>query len=88
VVEVAPRSPAALAGLQTGDILRTMNDRPIRSLLELRTELEQHLPGQRITLGVRRGQADFSVSVTLGSLATEDAPPFRHGAIYSWEAEF
>jgi serine protease Do len=88
VVELAPRSPAVLAGLQVGDILRTLNDRPIRSLLELRTELERHSPGQRITLSIRRGQTDMSVSVTLGSLATEDMPPFRHGAIYSWEAEF
>ncbi|MBS3984674.1 MAG: trypsin-like peptidase domain-containing protein [Selenomonadales bacterium] len=88
VVELAPRSPAVLAGLQVGDVLRTLNDRPIRSLLELRTELEQHSPGQRITLGIRRGQTDMSLSVTLGSLATEDTPPFRHGAIYSWEAEF
>ncbi|MBT9155171.1 MAG: putative serine protease HtrA [Firmicutes bacterium] len=88
VVELAPRSPAALAGLQVGDILRTLNDRPIRTLLELRTELERHPPGQRIVLSVRRGQTDMSISVTLGSLATEDTAPFRHGAIYSWEAEF
>ena len=88
VVELAPRSPAAVAGLQVGDILRTMNDRPIRSLLELRMELERHSPGQRITLGVQRGQTVISVSITLGSLATEDTPPFRHGAMYSWEAEF
>lgn len=88
VVELAPRSPAVVSGLQVGDILRTLNDRPIRTLLELRMELERHLPGQRVSLSVRRGQTDITISVTLGSLATEDAPPFRHGAIYSWEGEF
>ncbi len=88
IVELAPRSPATLSGLQVGDILRTLDGRSIRTLVELRTELERYAPGRIIVLGIRRGAADLSINITLGSLATADPPPFRDGAIHPWEAEF
>lgn len=88
VVELAPRGPATVSGLLVGDVLRSLNNKPIRTLLELRAELERNLPEQHVVVGVRRGHTDIVLTVTLGTLATEDVAPFREGALFSWEAEF
>jgi serine protease Do len=52
VGEVAPRSPAALAGLQPGDVIVGYQDAPIEAPQELTRRVAATAPGTRVTLSV------------------------------------
>jgi regulator of sigma E protease len=52
-----PDSPAARAGLQTGDVVLTVNDRPVTFLSDLAPALAA-VGGQPLHLGVARGEAN------------------------------
>jgi hypothetical protein len=54
VVDVPERTPAALAGLQPGDVLTAVGRRPIRSIQELRAGLADAEPEIPLTL-IRKG---------------------------------
>lgn len=88
VVELAQGGPGETAGLKMLDNLKSINGKPINTLIELRSELERLRPSQQVTLGVKRGLAEVSITIVLGEWATEDASPFEFGAMYPWEAEF
>lgn len=88
IVEVVPGGPAALAGLQESDSLVRINSKAISTLIELRYELERFVPGDYITLDIRRGSGEHTIRVHLGEVATEDESLFDYGAMYPWEAEF
>jgi regulator of sigma E protease len=51
--QVAPNSPAAIAGLQTGDILVSVNGNPIKSIADLQRLTQMNL-GNEITLVVKK----------------------------------
>lgn len=54
VREVVPESPADLAGIQPGDLLRTINDDPVRDLVDY----EFYAADEELTLGIdRNGRA-------------------------------
>ena len=54
VREVVPDSPADLAGIQPGDLLRTINDNPVRDLVDY----EFYAADEELTLGIdRNGRA-------------------------------
>jgi S1-C subfamily serine protease len=78
IVEVAPGSPAARAGLQPfrrgnrgevigGDVITAVNEQPIKDLDDMLTLLEQRQPGDTVTLSVWRGGQTRKQVVTLGS---------------------
>lgn len=54
---VIPKSPAATAGLQRGDLVLMVNDDVIQSVDDLRAALAVHRKGQRVTLTVNRRNA-------------------------------
>jgi hypothetical protein len=57
-------SPAALAGLQRGDVIITWNGRSIRNLAEYAQALRSQSPGDRVELGFRRdGQEGTAAAV-------------------------
>ncbi len=62
VTEVAPLSPAAVAGLQTGDIIMELDGQEVTDALALHEYTYQRL-GQEVTLLLERG--DESLTVTL-----------------------
>jgi S1-C subfamily serine protease len=67
VVEVAPGSPAAQAGLQQGDVIYAIGDVPVRSQRDLQRALTNRFkPGDTVTLKVNRNGSEQTVSVTLG----------------------
>jgi serine protease Do len=83
VGEVTPRSPAARAGLEPGDIIIEINDQHLSDSRDLRLRIAQTRPGTRINLTVLRpeGRRDFreyQIPVTLGELPSDgeraDAP--------------
>jgi S1-C subfamily serine protease len=60
-------SAAADAGLQPGDVITAVGDRPVTSSTELTAAVRSEAPGEKVTLTVRRGSGTQTVEVTLGS---------------------
>lgn len=61
--DVVAESPAARAGLQSGDILTTLNGRPITDLSGLSQILRDLQVGESITLVYQRGGRDHAVQL-------------------------
>lgn len=51
LVEVAPNGIAELAGLRVGDVINSMDGKPIHSVMELSAELSGKSPGTPVKLG-------------------------------------
>ena len=64
---VEPGSAAEEAGLQTGDVVTAVGDRPVTTSTELTAAVRSQAPGEEVTLTVRRGGESRTVEVTLGS---------------------
>lgn len=60
VADVAPRSPAARAGLQPGDIITSVNRKPITSVEEFRTAVKDQ---KTLLLNVRRGNGALFIVI-------------------------
>ncbi|WP_405726494.1 S1C family serine protease [Streptomyces sp. NBC_01537] len=58
--------PAAVAGLQAGDIITKFDDAVIDSSPTLIAEIWQHEPGEKVTLTYTRSGQSHTVSLTLG----------------------
>src|SRR5579883_3111059 len=78
VREVVPESPADRAGLQPGDLIRTINGHLIRDLVDYRF----YVADEELTLGFERQQEQHEVHITktydenLGVLFGEEPTPF------------
>jgi Do/DeqQ family serine protease len=66
VTMLEPKSPASLAGLQSGDIVTAIDGQPVNSADELRTRIADMGGSTTVTLTVRRGTESLDVPVTLG----------------------
>jgi hypothetical protein len=55
ITMVQPGSAADKAGLQIGDIVVKIADKPIRNFEELTTEIGRHAPGEKLTIEIVRG---------------------------------
>ena len=64
--QVIPTGPAAGAGLTPGDVITAINGQPVNSATALTNILDQHHPGDHVTVGLQ----GRSVDVQLG-----DGPP-------------
>jgi S1-C subfamily serine protease len=67
IVSVQAGTAAADAGLQAGDVVTAVGDRPITTSTELTAAVRSKAPGDKVTLTIRRGNDSRSVEVTLGS---------------------
>jgi putative serine protease PepD len=67
---VRPGTPAAHAGLRTGDVITAINGQKISSVGELQTVIAGHKPGDTVTITYKRGGATHTVRVTLGTRPT------------------
>jgi S1-C subfamily serine protease len=65
LVEIVPGSPAEGAGLQRGDIVIAVDDAPVTSMPELAGRLQQHRPGDEVTLQIVRAGEERDVTVRL-----------------------
>jgi Zn-dependent M28 family amino/carboxypeptidase len=59
-------SPAAVAGIQGGDIITRIGDHAIKDLNDMQNALTSYKAGDVVTVVVRRGDAEVSYTVTLG----------------------
>ncbi|HTH18019.1 MAG TPA: Do family serine endopeptidase [Magnetospirillum sp.] len=66
VVDVEPNSPAARAGLKSGDVVVSVGGEPIRSATELRNRIGLTPVGTTLSLGVERGNRPVAVEVKVG----------------------
>jgi hypothetical protein len=66
ISQVNANSPAEAAGLQRGDVLRTVNGHEIRSAYEPSSMIRQHAPGTEVTLSIERDRQVTEVAVVLG----------------------
>jgi putative serine protease PepD len=73
VIDVQAGSPADTAGLEEGDVITSLGGKAITSADQLGTAIQADKPGQTVTVGFYRGQAQLTVTATLGSEADESA---------------
>jgi serine protease Do len=86
---VIPKSAAESAGLKAGDIIRIINGEPVKEATQLRNVITKLKAGDRITLVVRRGNAEEDIAPVLGK-NTAAAPPYDKwgGGPFSSERRF
>jgi len=65
VLYIDEESNAYSSGIQMLDILTEIDGAPVNSLLELRTIVYSHLPGDTIELTILRGGEEIPISITL-----------------------
>jgi serine protease Do len=68
VAGVFPGAPAEAAGLKSGDVVVSVNGRPVTSRAELYTSLWRHSPGDELTFEVFRERQLVRLSVATGSI--------------------
>ncbi len=62
--------PAANAGLEPGDVILRMGERPIRNIYDYTYALQDGSPGQQVEMELRRGDRVFTVKIVLGNRRT------------------
>jgi serine protease Do len=77
VVGVQDGSPAAKAGLKSGDVITEVNDQPIKSANELTKKVHAAAPGSSIALARVRDKKQSSLSVTAGQLTAQSGAARR-----------
>ena len=74
ITSVAAGAPAALAGLQPGDLITSFNAEPVTDIDSLIALTHQNL-GTPVTLLVQRGETELEISVTPRTEWPEDSGP-------------
>jgi len=72
VREATEGSPAAKAGVRSGDVITAVNDDEVDNALDLSRTISQNAPGSTVNLKVWRDGAEQTIAVTLEKLS-EDA---------------
>ena len=73
VINVMPDGPAAKAGLQKGDIITAMDNKPVDDANTLIQMVARKAPNSVVNLQVMRNKAQSSVNVTLGERQPQEA---------------
>ena len=69
VQQVTDDSAARRAGIRKGDVIVSINDRPLLLVEQLLRELRQHKAGEQVDLIIRRGEEKISLQAKLGVYA-------------------
>jgi S1-C subfamily serine protease len=67
IASVRAGTPAAKAGLKTGDVVTAVNGHGIASGDDLTIAIDSHKPGDEITVTYRRGGQEHTVQLTLAT---------------------
>jgi S1-C subfamily serine protease len=67
VVRLFPKSPAAVGGVKTGDVIISLDSSEVRDGRELKQILAKKQPGDQVKLGVLRDKDKLELDVTLKS---------------------
>ena len=68
VSEVLPNSGSAKAGVKSGDVIVSLNDKPLSSFAELRSRIATTEPGATVKLGILRDGKPLDLQVTLDKM--------------------
>jgi len=68
---VAPDGPAGKAGAKVGDVVVKFAGKEIRAFQDLKAEVRQHKPGEKLEVELHRGEEVLKISVTLGKAETK-----------------
>jgi len=74
VIRIEDGSPAAKAGLRTGDVLTDVDDRAIREGIDFSIALINRRPGDQLRLRVAREGRDIELAMTLQERPPPDGP--------------
>jgi serine protease Do len=80
VANVEKNSPADKAGLQTGDVIRSMNGQQIIASGDLSAAVSASAPGQKATLDVWRKGKPVTITATLGNAGEKVAKAEKDNA--------
>jgi len=88
VSEVLPNSGSAKAGVKSGDVIVSLNDKRLSSFAELRSRIATTEPGATVKLGILRDGKPMDLQVTLdkstsSSASAEMIAPALQGATLS-----
>jgi serine protease Do len=75
VQDVKPDSAAATAGIVAGDVIVTLDGKPVDDIGHFRNSIARSAPGEDVQLGVWRNGKMRSVTVTLGAQEVQGAEP-------------
>jgi len=70
VVQLLDGSPAAAAGVRTGDLILALDGRPIEGVADLQRMLDERIVGRRVALGVARAGRRLELDLTPIELRT------------------
>jgi serine protease Do len=73
VSALSPGGPAERAGLKAGDVIRSIDGRPVKSVRQLQKTILLARVGDRISLEVEREGEKITIPVTIGERGTEKA---------------
>ena len=68
VVQVFPNTPAAAAGIRSGDVITTVDGQPVTDASQLQTIVENSEVGQQLQLMVQRGERIQRIAVRTAEL--------------------
>jgi serine protease Do len=71
VTEVTENSPAAEAGIKTGDVIAELNGKPLPKSHDLPSLIADTVPGQKAILKLFRGKLERTVAIKIGELSDE-----------------
>jgi len=71
VAEPQANGPAAKAGIESGDVITSVNGSPVKDARDLAKKIGAQTPGESLKLGVFHKGAERTITVTLGSLPNE-----------------
>ncbi len=71
VMRVVPKSPAAAAGLQPYDIIQSVNNKPIKSSIDIQRQILFLKPGTSIKIGVLRNGKTIELKATVTELPSK-----------------
>jgi membrane-associated protease RseP (regulator of RpoE activity) len=77
VTSVTAKSPAAEAGVKTGDVVTAVNGVAVKTAQELITEVRKGKPGDVVTLSIVRGNENLVIKVTAGTAPQRILPNLR-----------
>ena len=71
IAKVIQNSPAAKAGLRSGDVIHKINGQPVKDAEGIQKAVESTQVGGNLQMGLRRNQKDINVTVQPGALPTQ-----------------
>ena len=70
ILDISPETPAAKYGLKRGDLIYSINGKPIKDKTSLQNTIASFPPDEKIKMDVERDEKDISLTIVLGDRST------------------